>query len=222
MNSSIRVLLYSFLMSTAIIASDERPAIPAGVRYKFMDDKQEAEFREQLVLKFKDGPSKVQSLFKDTCICAPGYWLSLKTSLAGKIKNPTTSTFIVPNTQTGKSSELEGATFRDQKDLKLLSEQLAKDVGTKPIVRKGWGWGQSNYYNHTERACGWQRETMMGPPRIEFAGTIDHVMDRERSFPPTLAARRARPLNSLSRNHAIEMGGAALVPRVAPKSGQEC
>jgi len=132
----IRTLLCSFLVSFAAIASGERPTIPAGIRYKFMDDKQETEFREHLALSFQDGQLKVQSLFKGVCICAPGYWSSLKMSLAGKIKNPATSSFVVPDTRTGKSSKLEGATIEDQEDLQLLSEQFAKDVGTKPVVRR--------------------------------------------------------------------------------------
>jgi hypothetical protein len=111
----------------------ERPHIPDGVKYTFMDDKQNAEVRDFLAAQFSRGQSGVAELFADECMCAPGYW-KLVAGLG--IKAPKINAFSVPNGRTGKTYKMDGAQIQDSSDLSLISKYLAAQVGTDPSIRR--------------------------------------------------------------------------------------
>jgi hypothetical protein len=122
------------MVAVACYAQDTpRPQIPEGVKYTFMDDKQNAEVRDFLAAQFHQGQSGVAELFVSECMCAPGYWRLV----AGfGIKAPKIKAFSVPNERTGKVYIMNGAQIQDSEDLNQISQDLAMQVGTEPTIRR--------------------------------------------------------------------------------------
>ena len=113
--------------------SEERPRVPEKVVYRFMDDAQLAEIRELLLARFARGQSGVSELFRDECMCAPGYWQLIASSgiVAPQLRN-----FEIPNRHSGKSYNLDGAHLEDRNDLGVLARNVASELGRTPRIRR--------------------------------------------------------------------------------------
>jgi len=111
----------------------ERPFIPEGVKYKFIDDKRNAEVRAYVAARFLKGQSGVSELFEGECTCAPGFWRLVK---GLGIKSPKLEVFTIPNERTGKVYNENGAQIQDPGDLNKMADYLATQVGVKPTVRR--------------------------------------------------------------------------------------
>jgi hypothetical protein len=128
----ITLCAIAFVTRTAL-ASD-RPTIPPGVHYRFIDDKLDAAIRASLAAKFQQGESAVEELFRAACTCAPGYWRIVAGS--GCVKHPTVTVFSVPNRKTGIEYKLDGAKIEDPEDLHRIGQHFASAVGKTPVIRR--------------------------------------------------------------------------------------
>jgi hypothetical protein len=130
----LRILILTFACAFACHAQQgDRPVIPNGVKYRFMDDKQNADVREFLAGQFLRGEVGVSELFIADCTCAPGYWRLVAPS---GIESPQVRTFSVPNERTKKTYKLDGAQLKARSDLRAIARHLASEVGSKPIIRR--------------------------------------------------------------------------------------
>lgn len=127
---------FLLVLSFSSLFAEGDPVIPSGVRYKPIDGKLNEKIRSDLSGNFADGPAGVMTLFQQPCICGPAYWSIIKTRSDAKFKNPIPSSFKIPNTTTGKTNELKGATFKNYDDLAILANMFANDVGSNPVIRK--------------------------------------------------------------------------------------
>jgi hypothetical protein len=115
-------------------AADDKPTIPPGVHYKFIDDKLDAAIRASLAAKFQQGEVAVTELFQGPCLFAPGYWGIVADS--GCIRHPIPTSFSVPNLKTGVKAKLKGATTKDPEDLHRIAQHFSSDVGKTPVIRR--------------------------------------------------------------------------------------
>ena len=104
------VLCVTVFVARAAMAGD-RPVIPPGVNYMFIDDKLDAAIRASLAAKFQQGESAIAELFRGACTCAPGYWRVVAS--AGGVKHATVTMFSVPSGKTGITYKLDGAKVED-------------------------------------------------------------------------------------------------------------
>ena len=131
-----RFFIFGIIYACAVVCcgqNSQRASIPDGVKYKFMDDKENAEVRDFLVGKFLRGNSGVAELFTNECMCAPGYW---KLVAGIGIKAPKINSFSVPNEHTGKLYKLDGAQIHEPGDLSRISQYLVTNLNTQPTIRR--------------------------------------------------------------------------------------
>jgi hypothetical protein len=111
---------------------EDRPKVPEGVTYRFLEDTQLAGVRRFLLGHFARGEAGVGELFTHECMCAPGYWCLVRSGMvAPKLQN-----FSIPNNRSGKTYDLTGADLKDPQDLKALSASVAADIGKTPAIRR--------------------------------------------------------------------------------------
>lgn len=108
--------------------------VPAGVNYKAADPALNDKVKADLLAALAGGADSTEKFFGKACICAPGYWKTLKGRSDVKFTATIPSKFNIPLKD--HTLTLSGVAVKESSDFKLLATQFAKDAGTAPTIRK--------------------------------------------------------------------------------------